>query len=69
MIKSINPKKEQDMDICGIFLIGINVILCLFMVGIILWLITSLILDKRREKRYTRNHVIYNQDTRKEVNE
>ena len=57
------------MDICGIFLIGINVILCLFMVGIILWLITSLILDKRREKRYTRNHVIYNQDTRKEVNE
>lgn len=57
------------MDICGIFLIGISIILCLFMVGIILWLITSLILDKRREQRYTRNHVIYNQDTRKEVNE
>ena len=57
------------MDICGIFLIGITVILCLFMAGIILWLITSLILDKRREQRYARNHVIYNQDPRKEVNE
>ena len=47
---------------CGILLIGITVALCLYMLGTIIWLVTSLILDKRREKRYIKSHTVYNID-------